>query len=115
MATAAPIFEAKRRHSRPPKGEWMLWLISGSLVLGAACGVTVVRLVPFIVFMLGAAAITLFNTLAQGTGRALLNVVIAIVALQIGYEAGIALGAAVRSWRGQRPVSARKKIQEKRQ
>jgi hypothetical protein len=92
----------------------MLWLISGSFALGAACGATV-RLVFFIVFMLGAAAIILFSTLSQGAGRALLHVVIGIAMLQVGYEAGIALRAAVRSWRGQRRENVRKTIHEKRQ
>jgi hypothetical protein len=89
----------------------MLWLIAGSFALGAACGATV-RLVPFIIFMLGLAAIILFGTLAHGTGRALLNTLIVVLTLQIGYEAGIVLGTAVRWWRGQRRENVRKTINQ---
>ena len=79
----------------------MYWLGAGLLVLGAACGAAV-RLLIFIVVLLGAAAIVAISTLAQGAGGAALNAVLAVVILQVGYAAGIVLRAAIRSLRGRK-------------
>jgi hypothetical protein len=83
----------------------MYWLIAGLFVLGAACGATV-RLLFFIAILLGAAAIVVISTLAQGGSGTLLNAVVAVITLQVGYAAGIALRAAVRSRLGRRHEAA---------
>jgi hypothetical protein len=83
----------------------MVWLGAGLLALGAACGATV-RLLIFIVVLLGAAAIVGVSTLAQGVSGAALNAVLAVVILQIGYAGGIVLRAAIRSARGRKREAA---------
>jgi hypothetical protein len=76
----------------------MYWMIVGLVVLGAACG-TFLRLLIFIGVLLGAAVIAAAVSLAYGGGvsASLLNVLIAVIALQVGYGAGVVLGAAIRS------------------
>jgi hypothetical protein len=76
----------------------MYWMIIGLIVLGAVCG-TFLRLLIFIGVLLGAAVIAAAVSLAYGGGfsTALLNGLIAVIALQVGYGAGVVLGAAIRS------------------
>jgi hypothetical protein len=72
----------------------MFWLITGSLVLGGLCG-AVVRLMLFVGVLIGAAAIAIAaSTADMGLGGALLNALIAVVLLQVGYGIGIVLRAA---------------------
>src|SRR5215471_9663756 len=74
----------------------MYWLVAGLLALGAACGATI-RLMIFIGVLVGAALVAFIGTGSQGAGAALLNALIAIVTLQVGYAAGLVLRAAIRS------------------
>jgi hypothetical protein len=84
----------------------MYWMIAGLLIVGAACG-AVLRLMMFVGVLLGAAAIAIAVSAAHGgTGAALLSALIAIVALQVGYAAGVVLRAAIRSWQSQAPARA---------
>jgi hypothetical protein len=73
----------------------MYWLMAGLLVVGAVCGATV-RLMAFVVVLLGAAAVAVVAS-AQGWGAAVLNAVIAVVTLQVGYAGGFVLRAALRA------------------
>jgi hypothetical protein len=84
----------------------MYWMIAGLLVLGAACG-ALLRLMIFVGVLLGAAVIAIAVSMGQGgIGAALLHALIAVVALQVGYAAGVVLRAATRSWQSQTPVRA---------
>jgi len=74
----------------------MYWLVAGLLALGAACGATI-RLMIFIGVLVGAALVAFIGTGSQGAAAALLNALIAIVTLQVGYAAGLVLRAAIRS------------------
>lgn len=83
----------------------MYWLIAGLFVLGAACGATI-RLMVFIVALLGAAAIAAAVGLAHGLGEAALYALVAGISLQAGYAAGFVLRAAVGSARAGRSLRA---------
>jgi hypothetical protein len=74
----------------------MYWLVAGLFVVGAICGATV-RLMAFVVVLLGAAAVAVAACAAQGWGLAVLNAVIAVVTLQLGYAGGFVLRAALRA------------------
>lgn len=74
----------------------MYWLVTGLLLIGAVCGATI-RLMMFIVVLLGAAAIAVAANLSHGVGAATLDAVVAVVLLQVGYVAGIVLRAMIRS------------------
>lgn len=80
----------------------MYWLVAGLVVVGAICGATV-RLMAFVVVLLGAAAVAVVASFAQGFGSAVLNAVIAVVALQLGYAGGFVLRAAFRARQARRP------------
>jgi hypothetical protein len=83
----------------------MYWMVAGLIVLGAACG-AILRLMIFVGVLVGAAVIAIAVSLAYGgIGAALLNALVAVIALQVGYVAGFVLRAAIRSW--QAPASAR--------
>jgi hypothetical protein len=81
----------------------MYWLVAGLFILGAICGASI-RLMVFVVVLIGAAVIAAGASLGQGGGAALLHAVIAVVALQVGYVAGLVLRTAARSLR-QRPAA----------
>jgi hypothetical protein len=84
----------------------MYWMIAGLLILGAACG-AILRLMIFVGVLLGAAVIAIAVSAAHGSiGAALLSALIAVVALQVGYAAGVVLRAAIRSWQSQTPARA---------
>jgi hypothetical protein len=84
----------------------MYWMIAGLLILGAACG-AILRLLIFVGVLLGAAVIAIVAGVAHGgIGAALLHALIAVVALQVGYAAGVVLRAAIRSWQSQTPARA---------
>ena len=80
----------------------MYWLMAGLLVVGAVCGATV-RLMAFVVVLLGAAAVAVVASFAQGLGGAVMNAVIAVIALQVGYAGGFVLRAALRARQAGRP------------
>jgi hypothetical protein len=80
----------------------MYWLAAGLLIIGAICGATI-RLPIFIGVLLCAATIATAASIAHGLGAGVLNAVIAVVALQVGYVAGFALRAAIRSRQAQNP------------
>jgi hypothetical protein len=71
-------------------------MIAGLVVLGAVCG-TVTRLMIFVGVLFGAAVIVVAVSVPHGgIGAALLNGLVAIVALQVGYALGIVLRAVIR-------------------
>jgi hypothetical protein len=74
----------------------MYWLVAGLFVLGAVCGATI-RLMVFIVVLLGAASIAIVVGMAHGLGEGALHALIAVICLQLGYAAGFVLRAAIRS------------------
>ncbi len=82
----------------------MFWLIAGLLVLGVVCG-TVIRLMLFVGVLIGAAAVAIAVSAPEGLGGALINALIAIVLLQVGYGIGVVLRAAIAAKR--RPGTAR--------
>jgi membrane protein implicated in regulation of membrane protease activity len=84
----------------------MHWLVAGLLLLGMACGAKI-RLMLFVAVLAGAAVIALAAGAAEGVGAALLDAVIAVVTLQIGYAVGLALRAVVRSLRKRTPERTR--------
>lgn len=76
----------------------MYGIAAGLVLLGAICGTTL-RLMPFVIVLVVAAAIAGVSTAVQGDGNVLLNVALAVVALQVGYGFGIVGRALLRSWR----------------
>ncbi len=74
----------------------MFWFISGLFVLGALCGAAI-RMMIFVIVLLVAAAIVVAASASHGAGAILLNAVITVVTLQIGYAAGLILRTAMRS------------------
>lgn len=78
----------------------MYWLVAGLILIGAVCGATI-RLMVFIGVLLCAAVIAV--SVAHGWGAAMLDAVIAVVTLQIGYAAGFVLRAAIRSRQASSP------------
>lgn len=72
----------------------MYWLVAGLILIGAVCGATI-RLMVFVGVLLCGAAIAVY--IAPGWGAAVLDAIIALVTLQIGYAAGFVLRAAIRS------------------
>jgi hypothetical protein len=74
----------------------MYWLVAGLFLIGAVCGAAI-RLMAFIVVLLGAAGIAIAAFVSHGLGAAVLDAVIAVVMLQIGYAAGFVLRAVWRS------------------
>jgi hypothetical protein len=86
----------------------MYWLVAGLFLIGTICGATI-RLMAFIVVLLGAAGIAIAATVSHGLGGAVLDMVIAVVMLQIGYAAGFVLRAAWRSRRVSSPPRLERK------
>jgi|SRR5579864_5084 hypothetical protein len=82
----------------------MFWFIAGLFVLGAVCG-AVIRMMVFVIVLLCAAMIAIATTLGQGVGAILLAALVTVVALQIGYAAGLILRSGVRSRRERPSVS----------
>jgi hypothetical protein len=70
----------------------MYWFIAALLVLGAICGATV-RLMVFVVVLVGAAAIAAASGAAHGGWTVVVDAVVAIACLQVGYVAGLVLRA----------------------
>lgn len=80
----------------------MYWLMAGLFVVGAVCGATV-RLMAFVVVLLGAAAVAFAACAGRGWGIAVLTAVIAVVVLQVGYAGGFALRAVLRARQATQP------------
>jgi hypothetical protein len=78
----------------------MYLIVTGLVLLGAVCGATI-RLLPFVLVLVGAAAIAAVSAAVDG-GRSWLDVVIAVVALQVGYALGIVGRAMLQAWRQRR-------------
>jgi hypothetical protein len=83
----------------------MYWIGAGLFALGTVCG-TLVRFPFFVLVLLGAMVIAVLSVPAQGTASTLLNALIAVVVLQVGYGAGIILRAALRPLRSDGPDAA---------
>jgi hypothetical protein len=83
----------------------MYWIGVGLFVLGTVCG-TLVRFPFFVLVLLGTTIIAAVSFPAQGLVNSLLNALIAVVALQVGYVAGILLRASLRSFRSVTPDAA---------
>jgi len=79
----------------------MFWFIVGLFVLGALCGAAI-RMMIFVIVLLGAAAIVIAATITHGSEAILLNAVVTVVTLQIGYAAGLILRTVVASRRRER-------------
>ncbi len=76
----------------------MYWIGAGLFAMGALCG-TFMRLAFFGFVLLGAFVVAIVSAPVQGIFGKLLSAVLAVVALQIGYAAGILLRAALRPLR----------------
>lgn len=72
----------------------MIWLSAGFVVLGVLCGLAL-RLVPFIVVLLAAVLAVIGVKLAEGDKGAVLDALVTVVALQVGYVLGLVLRAAL--------------------
>jgi hypothetical protein len=76
----------------------MYWVLACLVVLGATCG-AIARPMIFVGVLFGAAVIVFALSVAYGgIGAALLNALVAVVALQVGYAIGIVLRAAIPFW-----------------
>jgi hypothetical protein len=78
----------------------MVWFIAGLFVLGAVCGAAI-RMMVFVIVLLGGVAIAIAASLGHGIGPVLLNALITVVMLQIGYAVGLMVRTRVRSRREQ--------------
>jgi len=83
----------------------MYWIAVGLFALGTICG-TLVRFPFFVLVMLGATIIAAVSLPAEGVMNSLVNALIAVVVLQVGYAAGIVLRATLRSFRSATPDAA---------
>lgn len=79
--------------------DWLL--VAVLLVFGAVCG-AVMRLPIFVIALLAAAVIVLVASGSQGAGPAVLQAIVTVVILQVGYVAGIVLRSLARSLRERR-------------
>ena len=70
----------------------MFWVAVGFVIYGAACGAAC-RVPLFTVVLLAATAVVVVSDIARGNADVFIDVVIAIVALQVGYVSGIGLRA----------------------
>lgn len=84
----------------------MYLMIAGLVLMGAVCGATI-RLLPFGVVLIGAAAIAAISSTMHGDGNGIVTVVIAVVAPQVGYALGIVGRAMLGSWQQHRTLGIR--------
>lgn|SRR5690348_13808635 len=92
----------------------MLWISVGLVALGAVCG-ALIRLPVFLAILISGALIAGVASAAEGFGSALLAALVAVIALEVGYVAGLILRATGRArskkaaarGAGKAPVSAR--------
>ena len=73
----------------------MLWIVIGLFVVGVACG-ALIRLLVFVGVLVGGAVIAGIVA-PHGLGAALLAALVTVIALQVGYVAGVILRAVARS------------------
>jgi hypothetical protein len=83
----------------------MYWIGLALFALAALCG-TFVRFPLFVLVLLGALVVVVVSVPADGTLSTLLDVLITMVVLQVGYAAGVILRAALRSFRNVSPDDA---------
>lgn len=88
----------------------MYGIAVGLVLLGVLCG-AMVRLMPFVIILIVAAAIVVVTAWSQSAGDILLNAVLTLVALQVGYAAGIGIRALLHSWRHGRSGIFRRRSQ----
>lgn len=74
----------------------MLWITVGLFVLGVACG-ALIRLLVFVCVLVGGGVVAGVVMAPRGLGAALLAALVTVIALQIGYVAGLILRALGRS------------------
>jgi uncharacterized protein (DUF58 family) len=74
----------------------MLWITVGLFAVGAGCGASI-RLLLFICILLAGTIIAGIAMASQGLGAALWFMLLTVIALQVGYVAGLILRAAGRS------------------
>lgn len=79
----------------------MTWVVAGLFMLGLLCGAAV-RLVFFVVILLGAAVIAMLVTASDRGLGAIVVAIVAVVILQVGYAAGVVVRAAARAWQRRR-------------
>ncbi|MBV9018566.1 MAG: hypothetical protein JO058_23185 [Alphaproteobacteria bacterium] len=79
----------------------MLWVAGGIFVLGLACG-TLFRLPFFVAVLVVAAAVIVTSDLARGAPTVVLDTILGLIALQVGYGFGIGARALVYARRRRR-------------
>lgn len=87
----------------------MYWFAVGLLILGAACGATI-RLMTFVVVLLVAAVVAAASTFHHGAATALLNALLTVVTLQVGYVGGLVLRAGIASLLRRRPTARSRSV-----
>lgn len=80
----------------------MLWVAAGFLILGAACGVAF-RVLFLIAVLLAAATIVVVSDVLRGSPDGVIDAVIAVIALQVGYALGIGVRALIYARRRRQP------------
>ena len=80
----------------------MNWIGVGLLAFGTLCG-TFVRFPLFVLILLGALVVVLMSVATDDTLNTLLDALITIVVLQVGYAVGLILRAVLRSLRSVSP------------
>lgn len=86
-----------------PKESGMLWVAAGFLILGAACGAAF-RVLFLIAILLVAAAVVVVSDILRGSPNAIIDAVIAIIVLQVGYALGIGVRAFIYARRRRQPA-----------
>lgn len=81
------------RHSQLVERQ-MIWLSAGFVILGILCGLAL-RLVPFVLVLLAAVLAVVGVELARGDSGAVLDALVTVMALQMGYVLGLVLRAAL--------------------
>jgi hypothetical protein len=76
----------------------MYWIGVGLFAVGTVCG-ALMRFPFFVLIALGAMVVAVLSIPAQGMASTLLNAMIVVVVLQVGYGAGVILRAALRPLR----------------
>jgi len=97
-ATICRALDADRSRARRGEVGKMYWIGAGLFAIGALCG-TFMRLAFFAIVLAVAFVVAIVSAPVQGIFAHLLSAVLAVVALQVGYAAGIMLRAAMRPLR----------------
>ncbi len=90
------------RVGAPREGE-MVWVAAGFLILGVACGAAF-RVLFLIAVLLVAAAVVVVSDIVRGSPNAVIDAVIAIIVLQVGYALGIGVRAFIYARRRRQPA-----------